>query len=121
MVHRISSQCDNSAMVRWITKSRLSTALAIVFFLLVFFVSSVIVVRAALFDATWAGGAPDHGNLLPVITGFISAIGTVSTVILAWRADRRSAKESNLKMIQMQQQIAELQLKLNSSKDGMTS
>jgi len=42
-----------------------------------------------------------------MVTGCVSALGTVSTVVLAWRADRRAAKESDLKMIQMQQQIAD--------------
>jgi hypothetical protein len=54
-------------------------------------------------------------NIVAPITTLIAALGTISTMILAWRTDRRTAKESDLKIIQMQQQISELQSKLMAS------
>jgi hypothetical protein len=53
-------------------------------------------------------------TLVGIITAFVNVFGTISTVTLAWRADRRTAKESDLKLIQLQQQIAELNSKLNA-------
>jgi hypothetical protein len=56
---------------------------------------------------------------LASITGAVTAFGgllaTFSTAILAWRTDRRTAKESELKLIQLQQQITELEGKLRTS------
>lgn len=49
---------------------------------------------------------------LPLLTGFVSIVGTTSTVVLAWRADKRSTAESQLKVQQLEQQIAELSKKL---------
>jgi hypothetical protein len=54
-------------------------------------------------------------DLLPwvaLVTAIGSVLGTISTIILAWKADRRTAKESELKLVQMQQQIKELEAKL---------
>jgi hypothetical protein len=93
-------------MLTWITKSRFRTAIAILLFLGLFIVSAFYFFL--LHDSSTAG--------ISLITGIVSAIGTISTVILAWRADRRSARESDLKMIQLQQQIAELQRKLDAPK-----
>jgi hypothetical protein len=53
-----------------------------------------------------------------MVTAIGSLIGTVFTVIFAWRADRRTAKESELKLVQMQQQIKELKFKLNAPPDS---
>jgi hypothetical protein len=64
---------------------------------------------------------PSNGQkittLVGIIAAFVSTIGTVSTVILAWRADHRTAKESDLKLDHLQQQISELQSKLSASGD----
>jgi hypothetical protein len=59
--------------------------------------------------------APREKTILPTITAIVSLLGTASTVFLAWRGDRRAAKESELKVVQMQQQINELSLKLKES------
>jgi len=59
------------------------------------------------------------------VTAIGGVIGTISTIILAWRADSRTAKESELKakeselkLVQLQQQIKEMELKLNASADS---
>jgi hypothetical protein len=98
------------AMFRWITKTRLRTALVLVFFLVVLIVSLLLII--GFHDVATSG--------IGAVTAIISAAGTVSTVILAWRADRRSAKESDLKVIQMQQQIAELESKLKASQQALS-
>jgi hypothetical protein len=48
-------------------------------------------------------------------------MGTVSTMYFSWRTDRRTARESDLKVIQMQQQIVELQTKLISGQNAVSS
>jgi hypothetical protein len=60
-------------------------------------------------------------KLIPLITGIVSAIGTLSTVILASRTDKRSAKESELRLLQMQRQIAEMQAKIIVESSGSPS
>jgi hypothetical protein len=50
-----------------------------------------------------------------MVTALGSIIGTISTVVLAWRTDRRTAKEAELKLVQLQQQIKELEIKLATS------
>src|SRR5215213_924637 len=40
-----------------------------------------------------------------VCTAVISAIGTVSTIILAWRSDRRDAREKELKIAQLEREL----------------
>jgi membrane protein implicated in regulation of membrane protease activity len=100
-------------MFRWITQSRLRTALAILFFCLVLAISIPLALVTFFADVAIAG----PGNIVGIaglVTAFASLIGTISTVILAWRADRRTAKESSLKLSQMQQQITELELKLKA-------
>ena len=56
--------------------------------------------------------------LTGMVTAVGSVLGTFSTVFLAWRADRRTAKESDLKLVQLQQQIKELELKLKAQPDN---
>lgn len=66
-------------------------------------------------DHTW------RSTQLIALTGMVTAVGsvvgTISTIILAWRADRRTARESELKLLQLQQQIRELELKLPQAPD----
>lgn len=45
--------------------------------------------------------------LVSIFTAVITAIGTVSSVIMAWRGDKRSAKELELKIAQLQLQLEE--------------
>jgi hypothetical protein len=66
-------------------QTRLRTALALAFFVVVLIVSLLLIV--GFHDAATSG--------IGTITAMISATGTVSTVVFAWRADHRSAKESD--------------------------
>ncbi|HSY36312.1 MAG TPA: hypothetical protein VK814_11230 [Acidobacteriaceae bacterium] len=103
-------------MFRWTTQSRLRTALAIIFFVALFAVSVVLLAWSFAFHATaFPGpfGSSGLTGILGLTAAVVSILGTISTVILAWRADRRTAKESDLKVIQLQQQIAEMQEKLS--------
>ena len=104
-------------MFRWISKSRLRIALAIIFFCLLFGISIPLLFYAADADGALARSPQSFVPFAGMITALVSLVGTISTVTLAWRADRRTAKESDLKLIQLQQQIAELQMKLTSKLD----
>lgn len=44
---------------------------------------------------------------IPAFTAIISAIATISTVILAWRNDRRDARERELKIAKLEQELKE--------------
>ena len=107
-------------MFRWITNSRLRTALAILFFCFLFALSIALIFSESVFGSS-LGVALSPPGLTPIVgllTAVASLVGTISTVLLAWRADPRTAKESDLKLIQLQQQIVELQLKLKSGDGG---
>lgn len=41
-----------------------------------------------------------------IFTAIVSAIGTFSTIILAWRNDKRDAREKELKIAQLQRELA---------------
>jgi ABC-type Fe3+ transport system permease subunit len=41
------------------------------------------------------------------ITSVLATLGTASTILLGWRSDRRQAKESKLKMEQLELQLAD--------------
>jgi hypothetical protein len=97
-------------MFRSLTESRLSTALALVFFVFVFLIS----VSFVVLDAN-SYGLPSLTTVITIFGSVIGSVGTICTVILAWRADRRTARESDLKVVQLKQQITELQRKLNAS------
>jgi hypothetical protein len=43
---------------------------------------------------------------IPVISAVTSTLGAISAVILAWRSDSRSAKETVLKIAQLEQELA---------------
>lgn len=45
--------------------------------------------------------------LVSAFTALISAIGSISAVIIAWRSDKRSSKELELKIAQLQLQLEE--------------
>lgn len=53
-----------------------------------------------------------YAALVSTIALVFTAIGTVSTMIIAWRAERRNAEESKLKMEQLKLQLAEANAKL---------
>jgi hypothetical protein len=36
-----------------------------------------------------------------MVTATVSGVGTISRMVLAWRADRRTAKEAELKLVQL--------------------
>jgi hypothetical protein len=67
---------------------------------------------AILFTPEYFSGGPPASltpdpiiTWLPVLTAIISAIGTISAVLLAWRSDRRNAREQALKIAQLEQQL----------------
>ncbi len=100
-------------VLRWLAKSRLRTALAILFFWITFLLS---VGLFSLYNhPLFRSSSSDLIALAGMVTAIGSVIGTVSTVVLAWRTDRRTAKEAELKLVQMQQQIKELETKLATS------
>jgi hypothetical protein len=51
---------------------------------------------------------------IPAFTAVMTAIGTISAVILAWRADRRTAREQALKIEQLEHELKELRRKSDS-------
>jgi hypothetical protein len=102
-------------MFQWIAKSRLRTALAILFFLLLSGLPRAL--QRLEREILLGPGTPPVDHVLNIAVGIISSVGTISTVILAWRTDRRSAKEADLKLIQLQQQIIELQRKLGTPQE----
>jgi hypothetical protein len=60
--------------------------------------------------------------LVSFLTFVVSAIGTASTVLLGWRAERRQSEEFKLKIKQLELQLQETQAKLVSPpKDISTS
>jgi len=99
-------------MFRWAIQSRFRTALTVLAFCVVFALSVLVLLVAFAADARFWGVTQ-----IPAMTGLVTAIGsvvgTISTIYLAWRADRRTARESELKLVQMQQQIRELEAKLS--------
>jgi hypothetical protein len=42
---------------------------------------------------------------VPAFTAIISAIGTISALVLAWRSDRRDAREKELKIAQLEREL----------------
>jgi len=55
---------------------------------------------------------------IPAFAAILSAIGTISTIILAWRSDRRSARESALKIAQLERELAEAKGSTKPKKSG---
>jgi hypothetical protein len=107
-------------MIQWLLKTRFRIALVFLFFFVIFsigFSRMKIDVENKPQHTTIGESSAivSQINSLDGAVAFIGMCGTLSTVILTWRADRRATKESDLKTQQMQQQIAELQMKLNSS------
>lgn len=87
--------------------------MAILFFAILLVVS--IVFLAASSRVHSETGGQSLLVALTAMTAIGSLIGTVSTVLLAWRADWRTAKECDLKLVQLQQRIKELELKLKGN------
>jgi uncharacterized membrane protein (DUF106 family) len=89
--------------------------LAILFFVGVLLLSSFFAVLGS-----W--GLHQDYSAIPVITGLVTAllslIGMISTLVFAWRADRRMIGESDRKLSELQKQIAELQRKLENASTG---
>ena len=68
-------------------------------------------------DEPRCGRPNDPSPLLiwvPLFTAVLSAIGTISTVMLAWRSDRRDAREQELK-------IKQLEIELEKAKQAATT
>jgi hypothetical protein len=85
-------------MFRWITKSRLSTALSLLVLVGIFLLSSFFAVLGS-----W--GLHQAYSEIPVAAGLVTAllslIGIISTLVSARRADLRIAREFELKMSQL--------------------
>jgi hypothetical protein len=63
------------------------------------------------------GGSPiDPALAIATLVMIVSGIGTASTILLGWRADRRQAKEFKLKIEQLELQLQEARMK--SKKGG---
>jgi cell shape-determining protein MreC len=103
-------------MFQWLTRTRLHTALVILFFGVAFLISMALFFRAPnprdIAEFTGDKLSVNWLAIAAMITAVVSVVGTVSTMVLAWRADLRTAKESALKLVQLQQQIKELESKL---------
>jgi hypothetical protein len=74
-------------------------------------------------NANIGGQAGDTGRetnplliWLPVFTAAISAIGTFSAILIAWRSDRRDAREKGLKIAQLERELEEAKKKKKASK-----
>jgi hypothetical protein len=52
--------------------------------------------------------------LLAATTFFISAVGSAATIMLGWKAERRQAEETRLKIAQLELQVSELRSKSGS-------
>jgi hypothetical protein len=52
--------------------------------------------------------------LISVTAFFISAIGSAATVMIGWKAERRQAEETKLKIAQLELQVSELRAKAGS-------
>jgi hypothetical protein len=52
--------------------------------------------------------------LICVTTFFISAIGSAFTIMLGWKAERKQAEETELKIAQLELQVLELRSKAGS-------
>src|SRR5262245_22383179 len=93
-----------------------SNGLRDVVFFAMFFVSAFLIVSMMLRGVPTAGPVgPVRGSpiseVVPLVTAVVGLFGTIATVALGWRADRRANKESELKTIHLEhleQQIAEL-------------
>lgn len=132
-------------MIRWLGDSRFRTSI-IAFFggaIFVGSVSSTGIVQDFVFSLFYYGWqrllplaqvwgarpqAAEHASnaaSVALITGlstaFVSLVGTLSTIVFAWRADRRAEREGAMKLIQMQQQIRELENRLSESGQGRSS
>jgi len=87
-------------MFPWLAKSRLRTALTILFFAITFVLSVALSFYASYGSTTAISPSTDLIALAGMVTAIGSLIGTISTVVLAWRTDRRAAKEAELKLVQ---------------------
>ena len=102
-------------MLRKIAQSRFKTAIAVLALALLFLVSLGIWLSINFL----AHAESNTSNLLALaslLTAICTAGGTISTVILAWKADKRAALESGLKIAQLQQQIVDLYARLQVGK-----
>src|SRR5262249_43376208 len=68
-------------------------------------------------DAPWPTGYSVWSAeiLIPAGTLLVSTVGTISTIWLGWRKERRDSREYTLKIQQLENQLAELRAKSSSS------
>jgi hypothetical protein len=77
---------------------------------------SLIVFAISILPDIWPGVTPiaEHTNVVLIISSFafvLTAIGTASTVLLGWHADRRQSDEFRLKIEQLELQLKEARAK----------
>jgi hypothetical protein len=60
-----------------------------------------------------AAGGINWALLISVVTCFVSTVSTFSSLWLSWRADRRQAREADLKIAQLEIQLKEARSKYN--------
>jgi hypothetical protein len=97
-------------MIRLIAKTRFRVGIVLLICGFLFVASLALIIFAVTAGANPSG--PNPVGVLGVITGIISAAGTIATMILAWRADIGASSESKRKIAQLQQTIVDLQCKL---------
>jgi hypothetical protein len=111
-----------AGMLRWITKTRLRTVLALL--IAIFGPTLFVLVFGPIWKGIFPNSGPDNSSLslksdnVVIVTSITTVCATISTAILAWRADRRATEESRLKNLQLQQQIIELQKKLKPAEES---
>jgi hypothetical protein len=114
-----------SRTIRWLTDSKFKVAMTTLIFFVVFTFSVINILEKERQE--WGGSGQQHqqahdqdqtASPLTYLSTVIGLFGTLSSVALAWRSDRRTARESDLKMTQLRQQIAELELEIKATQPG---
>jgi hypothetical protein len=85
-----------------------SAALAFGVYLVLLLVYNLSVVHIVGQESMVARRALPYAPLIPAVVGLVTG---PATLFLAWRNDRRAAREMELKLLMMQEQIRELEKK----------
>jgi hypothetical protein len=71
--------------------------------------TALLIIHRSLLSGGIGGGVhidSDVPTVVSVLTAIVSALGIISTAILAWRKDRREAHEYELKIAQLERELA---------------
>ncbi|HUB31109.1 MAG TPA: hypothetical protein VL967_15495 [Terracidiphilus sp.] len=103
-------------MIQLIAKTRFRVAILLLLCGFVFIASLALVIFSftAGFGPAPASSRVNWVAIFGITLGVVSMLGTASTLVLAWRADVQVSGESTRKIARLQQQIVELQSKLNT-------